>query len=220
MAYRDIMRINDDFSQPVLIQTQALPWVASPIPGVERKMLDRIGHEVARATSLVRYQPGSRFSEHTHGGGEEFVVLAGTFEDESGIFPTGTYVRNPPTSSHTPSSTSGCTLFVKLWQFDPHDRTHCQLNMTAQLAQQAPGHRARVLHTDALEHVTYHELAPSTALVIEPSNGIELLLLEGELAYGNQTLHQYDWLRLPKGSDLHIHTNAQSACLWMKTGHL
>jgi hypothetical protein len=33
--------------------------------------------EVARATSIVRYAPQSRFSPHTHGGGEEFLVLDG-----------------------------------------------------------------------------------------------------------------------------------------------
>src|SRR5918993_663748 len=94
-----------------------LPWAPSPMAGVERRMLDRVGGEVARATSIVRYAPGSRFSAHAHGGGEEFLVLEGVFSDEHGDFPTGSYVRNPPTSRHTPGSESGCTLFVKLWQF-------------------------------------------------------------------------------------------------------
>jgi anti-sigma factor ChrR (cupin superfamily) len=40
-------------------------------------MLDRIGDEVARATSVVRYAPKSRFSAHVHGGGEEFLLLDG-----------------------------------------------------------------------------------------------------------------------------------------------
>ena len=72
--------------------------------GVERRMLDRIGDEVARATSIVRYAAGSRFSPHTHGGGEEFLVLDGVFQDEHGDYPAGSYVRNPPTSRHTPGS--------------------------------------------------------------------------------------------------------------------
>ena len=82
---------------------------------VERRMLDRIGEEVARTTSVVRYAPQSRFSPHTHGGGGEFLVLDGVFQDEHGDFP----IRNPPTSSHTSGSAPGCTIFVKLWQFDP-----------------------------------------------------------------------------------------------------
>ena len=75
--------------------------------GVDRRPLDRIGEEVARATSIVRYAPGSRFSAHTHGGGEEFIVLDGVFQDEHGDYPPGTYVRNPPGTRHTPGSEPG-----------------------------------------------------------------------------------------------------------------
>ena len=116
------MQINSDFSSTALVHAEQLAWTPSPMAGVDRRMLDRIGGEVARATSIVRYAPGSRFSAHTHAGGEEFVVLDGVFQDEYGDFPTGTYVRNPPTTAHTPGSATGCTIFVKLWQFDPNDR--------------------------------------------------------------------------------------------------
>jgi anti-sigma factor ChrR (cupin superfamily) len=51
-------------------------------------------------------------------------VLEGVFQDEHGDFPAGSYVRNPPGSRHTPGSMLGCTMFVKLWQFDLADRTH------------------------------------------------------------------------------------------------
>jgi anti-sigma factor ChrR (cupin superfamily) len=117
------VELNADFSQRVAVHAARLPWVASPIAGVERRMLDRIGDEVARATSIVRYAPASRFSAHTHGGGEEFLVLDGVFQDEHGDYPAGSYVRNPPTTRHTPGSAPGCVLFVKLWQFDLADRT-------------------------------------------------------------------------------------------------
>jgi hypothetical protein len=117
------VELNADFSRRAAVHAARLPWVASPIAGVERRMLDRIGDEVARATSIVRYAPDSHFSPHTHGGGEEFLVLDGVFQDEHGDYPAGSYVRNPPTSAHTPGSAPGCTLFVKLWQFDPDDRT-------------------------------------------------------------------------------------------------
>lgn len=38
--------------------------------------------QVARCTTLVTLEPGSRFSQHSHGGGEEFLVLAGDFCDD------------------------------------------------------------------------------------------------------------------------------------------
>ena len=130
-ARETLMELNSDFTRRVVIHAARLPWVPSPMAGVERRMLDRIGDEVARATSIVRYAPGSHFSPHTHGGGEEFFVLDGVFDDEHGAFPAGSYVRNPPTSRHTPSSVSGCAMFVKLWQFDPADRQHVVISATA-----------------------------------------------------------------------------------------
>src|SRR5690242_18497475 len=125
------MEINAYFSRRVAVHAALLPWVPSPMAGVERRMLDRIGDEVARATSIVRYAAGSRFSPHTHGGGEELLVLDGVFEDEHGAFAAGSYVRNPPTSRHTPGSSAGCILFVKLWQFDRADRKELRLNTNA-----------------------------------------------------------------------------------------
>ena len=86
------MNINADFTERAVVHAEQIPWVPSPMPGVDRRMLDRIGEEVARATSIVRYAPGSAFSAHTHSGGEEYLVLDGVFQDEHGDFPTGTYV--------------------------------------------------------------------------------------------------------------------------------
>ena len=118
------MRLNADFSARVVIRPVDYQWVNSPMRGVERMMLDRIGDEVARATSLVRYAPGSAFSEHVHSGGEEFLVLEGEFGDEHRLYPVGTYVRNPIGSSHTPKvGEQGCVILVKLHQFLADDQT-------------------------------------------------------------------------------------------------
>ena len=61
----DGMQINANFNQRVLIHSDNEPWLASPMPGVERRMLDRIGDEVAQATTIVRYVPNSPFSKHS-----------------------------------------------------------------------------------------------------------------------------------------------------------
>ena len=163
----DAMELNADFSQRAVVHAARLAWTPSPIPGVERRMLDRIGDEVARATSIVRYAPHSRFSPHTHGGGEEFLVLDGVFQDEHGDFPAGSYVRNPPTSSHTPGSEPGCTIFVKLWQFDPDDRTHVRIDTATMSYVPDPG-RAGVelmpLFQDARESVRLERWAPDAEI--------------------------------------------------------
>ena len=78
-----------DFAQRVLVHSAQIPWIASTIVGVDRRMLDRIGDEVARTTSVVRYAPKSRFSARVHGGGKKFLVLDGVFQDEHGDFPVG-----------------------------------------------------------------------------------------------------------------------------------
>ena len=110
------MDVNADFTVRASVHGAQIPWEASPTPGVHRRMLDRVGDEVARATTIVRFAPGSSFPAHTHPGGEEFIVLDGVFQDEDGDFTVGSYIRNPPKSKHTPSSTDGATIMVKLWQ--------------------------------------------------------------------------------------------------------
>src|ERR1700690_103855 len=65
------MLIHADLTERAVVETSAVPWVKSPLPGVERKMLERDGGEVARATSVVRYAAGSEFTAHVHVGGEE-----------------------------------------------------------------------------------------------------------------------------------------------------
>src|SRR3546814_13410513 len=79
---------------PVVTRTDTLfPDTTLFRSGVWRKPLERDGDEVARLTSIVRYDPGCAFPEHEHGGGEEFFVLEGTFEDEFGAYPAGTLDR-------------------------------------------------------------------------------------------------------------------------------
>ena len=214
------MEINADFSRPAMIHAASEPWVKAPMPGVERRMLDRLGDEVARATSIVRYAPGSAFSPHTHGGGEEFVVLEGVFEDEYGSFPAGTYVRNPPTSRHTPGSTQGCTIFVKLWQFAPDDRLQFHRDMRANLEEYGQGLSAALLHQDAEERVTYSEAAPGARFDVDAGGGIEMLVLNGSLTDEAQTLTTHSWLRLPPGSHYRGVAGPDGASVWMKTGHL
>lgn len=107
------LQVNADFEQRAVMRPADARWQPSPLPGVERWMLDRVGSEVARATSLVRYAPGSRFERHVHGGGEEILVLDGVFSDHNGDHAAGVYLRNPPGSAHEPRSREGCLLFVK-----------------------------------------------------------------------------------------------------------
>lgn len=214
------MELNSDFSSRVVVHSDQLEWQASPMKGVDRRMLDRIGGEVARATTIVRYAPGSKFSAHTHTGGEEFIVLDGVFQDEHGDFPEGTYVRNPPTSEHTPGSDKGCTIFVKLWQFDMDDRTQFRKSMADELAAPVDGVATATLHKDDREVVTYSHLDAGATLTSDETGGIEILVIDGSVKAQADTLEKNAWLRLPDGEKLSVTAGADGAKVWMKTGHL
>jgi anti-sigma factor ChrR (cupin superfamily) len=217
------MEINADFSRRVAVHAARLPWVPSPMAGVERRMLDRIGDEVARATSIVRYAAGSRFSPHTHGGGEEFLVLDGVFQDEHGDYPAGSYVRNPPTSRHTPGSSPGCTLLVKLWQFDPEDRKEIRLTTVGlryEGAPNRPGVEWLPLFHDDGEDVRLEKWAPGAAVTLDTSGGAELLVMQGGFDESGEHFEPLSWLRLPTSSMLQATAGPQGCRLWIKTGHL
>jgi len=215
------MHLNADFSQRALVRFDESEWVASPVPGVRRRMLDRIGEEVARATTIVRFEPGSAFSAHTHDGGEEYLVLDGTFQDEDGDFSAGSYVRNPPTSSHTPAAQDGATILVKLHQFDAADRTQVQIDSgKTDWSETAPGVELLELHDDDREHVAMERWAPGTTRSLDASGGLEVFVIAGSLADGVETLTAWDWLRLPVGSTFEATAGNEGVRVWLKTGHL
>ncbi|MEM9636303.1 MAG: cupin domain-containing protein [Pseudomonadota bacterium] len=214
------MELNADFKARVVVHSDQLDWSASPMPGVDRRMLDRIGGEVARATTIVRYAPQSKFSAHTHTGGEEFIVLEGVFQDEHGDFPAGTYVRNPPTTAHTPGSEPGCTIFVKLWQFDMDDRNQFRKTMAEELGAPQDGVATAELHRDDREIVTYSHLDPGAVLTRDDSGGIEMLVIDGSVVESGETLGKDAWLRLPEGQILLATAGDAGAKVWIKTGHL
>lgn len=217
------MRVNADFSRRAAVHPDRTPWTPSPAQGVERRMLDRIGDEVARATTIVRFAPGSAFAAHTHGGGEEYLVLDGVFQDETGDFPTGSYVRNPPTSRHTPASAPGCTIFVKLWQMAPDDRAEVRVLPGAQRFgpdPARPGVEIAPLHRDAREEVRLERWAPGTRIGADLPGGAEFLVIAGGFTEGGETFGPQGWLRLPKGARLDAVAGPGGATVWVKTGHL
>ena len=215
------MRINADFTRSSLVRYDANDWTASPGAGVHRRMLDRIGDEVARATTIVRFDPGSAFAAHTHAGGEEYLVLDGTFQDESGDFPTGSYVRNPPTTSHRPAAATGATILVKLHQFDPADRTPVHINSAqAKWSAVVVGVDALALHDDPREQVFMERWTPDTSRSLDASGGLEIFVMSGTLSTGADTLGRWDWLRLPVGSGFAATAGPDGVQVWVKTGHL
>jgi len=216
-------KINADFTRAVALAVDDIDWIQSPQPGVLRKPLDRVGAEVARATSIVRYESGRSFPEHTHGLGEEFLVLSGTFSDYSGDFGPGAYVRNPPGSSHAPHSSEGCEIFVKLRQMrqEGEPRVVCDTG-SAPWQRVGEGYECIPLFEadDGSEFVALERLAPggqSGGRQLE--GGEEILLLEGDLTVDDRPQQALAWIRQPAGAAYAL-SSSGGARFWVKRGHL
>lgn len=193
-------------------------WVSSPAHGVERVLLDRVGDEVARATSIVRYAPKSSFDRHMHAKGEEFLVLKGIFSDEHGDYSAGTYVRNPPGSGHAPFSAEGCTILVKLRQFDPADLAPVVIDTTDVSAW--PEVDQIILHQYASERVVMRRVRSGAKLLLgKEEGGAEMFVVEGSLELEDLRLMKNAWLRLPPGDADCLQATSDSTVL-LKTGHL
>ena len=216
------MELHADLNQRAVLDSNALDWTPSPLPGVERRLLDRRGGDVARATSIVRYAPGSCFERHTHGGGEEILVLEGTFSDEHGDYGAGTYLRNPVGSSHAPFSIGGCTILVKLQQMHQSDQQRLVIDTTQSvwLPGLVSGLEVLPLHAYGSEHVALVRWAPGT--MFQPHghpSGEEILVLTGVFQDEHGTYSAGSWLRNPPAS-VHRPWSDAGCTIWVKTGHL
>ena len=216
------MLLNADLTQRCVIDSTQLPWLDSPAPKVQRRLLERVGAEVARATSVVRYAPGARFDAHTHDLGEEILVLEGTLSDELGDYGPGTFIKNPPGSQHAPFSEGGCTLVVKLRHLDPLDQQRVVVP-----TRQAPWHQGLVPGLTVLplwEFGTCHSAmvrwAPGT--YFNPHRhfgGEEIFVVEGVFSDEHGHYPQGSWLRSPHLSQ-HQPFSREGCLILVKTGHL
>jgi anti-sigma factor ChrR (cupin superfamily) len=213
--------LNLDFSKAVVIDTLQMDWKPSPAEGVHRKPLSREYSERGHATSIVKYSPGSSFPQHDHPLGEEILVLSGTFSDDTGDYPEGTYLRNPPGFSHAPFSKEGCTLFVKLHQFAANDTRRVVIDTQREPWLDGQGNlKVMPLHQ--------HE-GESVALVKWPAGerfqphrhfgGEEILVLNGTFKDEHGDYPTGTWMRSPHLS-AHFPFVDEDTLIWVKVGHL
>lgn len=217
------MQVNSDFSRRVVVLPGDYKFVDSPLAGVSRMMLDRAGAEVARATSIVRYAPGSGYSSLRHDGGEEILVLEGVFSDEHGDYPAGSYLRNPPGTSHQPFSKDGCTLLVKLWQFAADDSEQLVIDTQSQSWRQGlvPGLSVMPLHEHNGVSTALVRWAPNTQFNRHIHvGGEEILVLEGLFRDEHGEYPAGSWLRNPRYSEHTPFTGPEGALIYVKVGHI
>ena len=217
------MDIHSDFGERIVLHTDELVWQPSPQDGVQRKYLDRVGDEVARASSIVRYEPNASFAQHTHDGGEEILVLDGCFSDEKGDYAAGMYLCNPPGSHHAPFSNDGCTLFVKLRQFERSDDQELRINTKASdwYPGLVPGLSVMPLHEHQGVSTALVQWAPNTVFNphIHPG-GEEIYVLDGVFHDEFGAYPKGSWIRSPRYSKHAPFTGAEGALIYVKVGHL
>lgn len=213
--------LNMDFKQRAKVLFSEYQWIESPSEGVMRMPLEKEAEESGHTTSVVRFVPGASFPAHSHPLGEEIYVIEGVFSDEFGDYPAGTYIRNPPNSRHTPFTKEGCTLFVKLDQFNPKDMGQVVIRPDQQ--NWLPGQ-------GGLTVLPLHEFeTQNTALVHWPANehfhphqhwgGEEIFVLGGEFCDEHGTYEAGSWLRSPHQSR-HTPFVKIETLIFVKTGHL
>lgn len=216
------LQLNADVAQRCAVDSNTLPWMTSPSPLVHRRLLERNGGEVARATSVLRYAAGARFDSHRHDLGEEILVLEGTLSDESGVYAPGTYLKNPPGSAHAPFSEDGCTLFVKLRHLDPQDQERVVVpTRQAQWRQGlVSGLSVLPLNEFGTCHTAMVRWAPDT--YFNPHRhygGEEIFVVEGVFSDEHGDYPQGSWLRSPHLSQ-HQPFSREGCLILVKTGHL
>ena len=215
--------LNADLTQYEVIDTNAMDWESSPAAGVERKRLEVLHTEIEQVTTIVRFAPDSYFPAHTHGGGEEYLVLEGIFSDESGDYGPGFYVRNPPGSRHKPFTKDGCTILVKLCQFAEDDKL--QLNIDTRSADWSTGPIPEREYLDLHAHngveTRLVRLAANTEFPFHPHpGGEEFLVIEGEFSDDRGTYTTGVWGRNPAGSGHSPITSEDGALLYARVGAL
>tara|TARA_B100001564_G_scaffold187571_1_gene157511 strand:- start:114 stop:776 length:663 start_codon:yes stop_codon:yes gene_type:complete len=216
--------LNQDFTKRVVINTSSEKWHTSPSSGVERLYLERNNMgEFAKASSIVKFHPGSKFDNHIHENGEEIFVLEGTFSDQFGDYSKGTYIRNPHNTNHVPFSKEGCKILVKLRQFRSGDNSTV-IKDTLQnkwLQGMVPGLKVMPLHTYQTEHSAMVKWEPNTQFNAHKHwGGEEIYVVEGIFYDQLGAYPKGTWMRNPHLSEHQPFTKDEGALIFVKTGHL
>lgn len=198
--------INGDMTKFVEVNTNSMTWQESPSGTVWRKRLHLVGPtEAGQVTSLVMYEANADFHAHPHPGGEEILILGGTFSDERGDFTAGTYLLNPEGYEHTPFSKEGGLIFVKLRQYPGTDRSQIVVESQNKewIQSTVQGIAIKMLYS---EHNYPEEVSlqkwneGASPGELSYPDGAEILILKGSLKDEFGLYNEMTWLRYPAGA--------------------
>ncbi|CAE7878777.1 ABCF3 [Symbiodinium microadriaticum] len=224
------IELNSDKSQSCLVNTDSVNWIETAAGGVRRKMIERIGGEVARATTVVNFQPNASFPAHVHRGGEEFLVLQGDWYDDWATQPAYTYVRNYIGSKHTPRiGPKGCTILVKLCQMSEQHKEpdHSQWDISEsntnwRVCSSISGRRLLNVFESPLEEVHFERWQPNQSGDVDiPETGEEVFVIEGSFTDELGEHRTWSWSRNAGDKQRLKRTSGPEGCLlYVKSRHL
>ena len=223
MELETLESLMPSLAERAVVESTGMDWQQSPAPGIWRKRLQHVGPpERGLVTSLVRFDPGASFPMHDHPEGEEILVLDGTFADEFGTYPTGTYMLSPDGSRHAPFTDRGCTLFVKLRQYAGTGRQQLALDTDALPWEpgSAPGIVYKTLYRQEgfPERVRLVRFDPGAQAPDHAHpGGEEIFVLEGGLSDEDGDYSAGTWARFPDGSR-HRPVSKDGCLLYVRCG--
>jgi anti-sigma factor ChrR (cupin superfamily) len=95
--------------KPVRLNTNKAEW----LQGIGNLQVMPLHSFETQHTALVKWPAGEYFQPHKHFGGEEILVISGTFKDEFGSYPKYTWIRSPHLSQHDPFVEEETIILVK-----------------------------------------------------------------------------------------------------------
>jgi anti-sigma factor ChrR (cupin superfamily) len=101
---------HEDDNQAIIVRTQDRKWQ----PGIGNLEVMGLHDHQGEHTALVKWPKDEHFQPHNHWGGEEILVLEGTFSDEFGDYPKGCWIRSPHLSNHNPFTNEPTLILVKV----------------------------------------------------------------------------------------------------------
>ena len=115
MIFVKLCQFQPGDDQHIHIDTHTAEW----LPGQGGLKVMPLHDYLGEHTALVKWPANEIFQPHRHFGGEEIVVLSGTFKDEHGSYPQGSWLRSPHDSQHHPYVEEETVIWVKVGHLHP-----------------------------------------------------------------------------------------------------
>ena len=204
--------MNSDYEQKALIDTNTIQWQETQVKNVFKKILAIKDKE---ETSFIKLNEGSVLNQEQKINSVEIFVLEGTYINEYGEYPQGTYLRLPEENEALVKSDKDCVIFRKTNFFTDKQKIIIDTNATLWL--QGQGN---------LEVMPLYE---QTALVKWPKGerfiphkhwgGEEIIVLKGVFMDEYGEYPKGSWIRSPHLSEHFPYVNEETI-IFVKTGHM